>query len=178
MQTMTERRRNQFSGHCGVCRCEVGAGEGWLYAAVNGSAGRRGARFNRRGGFAKFVKCDRCHSGGFAHAWQLPENKPAPKPALPKLGVAELRAGKLEFTREKWGNWTETLARWTLADGRSAVVCFPRAITCEPQTNPITDYFYGDRSVFDSELTPAAKREFDAICERCLPLYAAHLEAI
>lgn len=174
METATkERRRNQFSDNCGVCRCEVKAGEGWLYSMVDGVRGR--ARRNRHGGFRKFVKCDRCHSGSYAHACQLPENQPA-KSAIAKVSIAELRSGKLEFTHEKWGNWTEHLARWTLADGRSEVICYPRAITGEPVLGAI-DLTYDEPLAYGGKLTPAAAKEYNAICGRSLPLYAAYLES-
>ena len=80
MTTTTERRRNAFPDTCCHCRCDVPAGEGWLYSDTRQHRSFRGGY--RR--FPKKVKCDRCHREGVTNRYQArqldgPPALPAPR---------------------------------------------------------------------------------------------------
>lgn len=132
----TERRRNQYDGACRVCSTPVAAGAGWLYSDTRSNHAR--SRHRLRGGWPKFVKCDRCHTLKAVHRNDLPENRP-PKVVYQKVGVQDLRRATFRFGLEKYGNWPQPVVRLVLADGESEVVAAPRPITGEFES--VADWF-------------------------------------
>lgn len=155
--TKTERRRNQYAGHCSVCSADVPVGAGWLYSDTHSRRGRSIRAGTGR--FPKLVKCNRCHDLGVSSKSQLPENA-TPKPV--KLGVAAIRGGRFVPAYEKVGYWPADVVRLVLADGTSEIIAQPEARTYEPIG--IGDCYGAGRLCFGGRvLTHEAAKELETL---------------
>ena len=171
--TTHERRRNQYAGNCYVCGRDLAAGAGWLYSDTKSQSSR--SRRRSSGRWAKQIKCDRCHQLKAASRADLPENR---KPPTPRIGVNEVRKGRLEsgtFTYAVYGGrHTIDCVFWVLPDGRKEVVAQPAPITSEPMA--VEANYYNDRLWFGCELTPGATKFLDGVANEAVEKFRHFLE--